>query len=479
MTPLTVITEDTFGNDRLAAQVIARPDQTPAPAIESWPYLLQPKAIHLRLSKSVCGASCKGCEIHSVRAGNREPEPEFSVAAWNRVRDHWLPDLTGLEVSGLGEPTVAKIFPQIARETLALGKVLYFPTHGKHLGEKFVTDALGDGTNCRVSISMDAHDDASYVACGRGKKGEWAKMLASVKAFKTACPNAILHSQFTGFSYTIDSLPGWMQVCADLGIKETIFRLGMAVGEIAREDTSLRFMKDKTEAMIYAAQVIAEQNAISFEVERRPYSDLQPNGLDAVLTPEKDSPVNRLKRYLDIAPMSVVVCFGKTTTISDGKTCTTIFGSTYTYNQDAVNSQCTWSDTFICGTQQCIRTTTRVWSGTFGYVPIIVDPCPGFGGMSSGEAETVRSVIIPRGTPIEAMSTSGFQPISLVDSSPVVWADGSISSCFAKHLIGNIYTDTMPTLVRNSWYQNFLQTRDGANGGVMNNEACANCPRNL
>jgi hypothetical protein len=504
MTPLAV-----FENDTLAAQVIARPNQTPPPPIESWPFLLQPKAVHLRLSRSTCGSSCKGCEVISVRAGNREPEPEFPVEAWERVRDAWLaPEgedgLIGLEVSGLGEPTVAKIFPQVARETLALGKQIYFPTHGRYLSQKFVTDAIGSGEGCRVSISMDAHDDASYVACGRGKAGEWDKMIESVKAFKIACPNATLHSQFTGFNYTIESLPGWMQVCADLGIPDTIFRLGMAVGEISREDTSLRFLREKTETAIYEAQLIAEKNGINFEVERRPYSDVQPNGLDPALTPDKDSPVNKLRRYLDLSPLSVVVCGGKTTTISDSKTCTTVFGSSHVGTLPFTSFNAPYSsiaittaneDTIICPpSAPCTRTTvtghvtyfypdsTGALTPTYTNPPYTqtTDSCPGFGGMQIGSAETVRSVIVPRGTSMEAMPAPDFQPISLVDASPVVWADGSISSCFAKHMIGDIYQDTMPTLIRNPEYQVFLQRRiEGAAGGVQAQESCMNCPRNF
>ena len=609
----TVPTSDPGGSDRLALQVVARPDQKPAPPIDSWPHLLQPKALHIRLMP-LCDAACEFCETMAVAAGDKEKEVAFPPEAWERIKTAWLPDLQGIEVAGLGEPTLSKMWGTVATDTLAAGKVFYAPTNGHWLDKPFVYKPLGDGTNVRLSISLDAGDAETYVKIGRGKdEKQWTDTLAAIRTFQKKCPKAHLHSQFTATIQNIKSLKAWMEVCAGLGIKETIFRWAMC-HTIAREDNSLRFARDLTEACIYDAQLVAEANGINFEVERRDYAD---GDLGNSLATGDQSPTTRLKRYLSLQPLSVIVCGGSTVTKSDNNKCTTIFGSTTTVI-NAISTSITTAnttiagvthlqaievdyhlnnntDTIICGTMTCTRTTgfTQAWD-TLGYVPYdgttggnfvgtgasnidtrfatfssvtdtcpgfgacntvtgvptavvetdpvtfvggngttstnstgatlvketqvntlncsgvgassctrttylttyilsygtvsttqtsttIIDTCPGFGPMSEGYAEVVRSVIAPRGAgELAAMSVEpAFVPTKAIDASPVVWSDGSISSCFAKHLIGNIFTDTLDSLAKNPEYQNFLQTRQGANGGVQNNEWCFNCPRNL
>ena len=416
------------GQDQVAAQVIARPDQSQTPDLSSWDCLLTPKAIHLRLMPH-CDASCDFCETVSVKQGVKEKEAPLSAELWQRIKDAWLPDVSGVEVAGLGEPTLSKLWGTVARDTLAAGKVLYAPTNGHWLDQPFVYEPLGDGANVRLSISLDAGTAETYQRIGRGKDlAQWEQTLAAIRAFRQKCPNAALHSQFTATVQNIDDLPAWMETCAALGIKESLMRFAM-MHTVSREDNSLRFAMDRTEAAIEAARAVAEREGLSFTAERRPYSEVQPN---ALAEPDSGSAVARLKRYLDLSPMTTIVCGPPVTTASG------------------------------------VGPGTLSLTTTSGIAPL-----------SFGQPEIVRSVLTPRSDlAMEAMSTDApVQPLSYIDASPVIWSDGGITTCFSKHVVGNAWEDTLGTLIRNPRYQAFLQRRNGAGGGALAEEFCFNCPR--
>lgn len=268
------------------------PVQTADPPIESYPFLLAPSALHLRLSAR-CNLGCTFCERESWRAGDKPAEPDMAPLVLDRALTAYLPHMAGLELAGLGEPTMSRDFPRAAAAAVDAGKQLYFPTNGYFLGARRVIDAVGETP--RVSISLDAWDEESY---RRVRGGEWRRVQRAVARFRAARPRAMLHSQFTAGTYNIDGLPAFMEVCAAWGITEIIMRF-VQCHTVAREDVSLRFARDRTEAAIEAARAVAEREGLWFIAERRPYSEDAPNGLDGPQTPQ-----DRMRRYLDFAPMA-------------------------------------------------------------------------------------------------------------------------------------------------------------------------------
>ena len=497
------------------------------------------------------------------------------LAVWEQVRDKFLPQVNGIEAAGLGEPLLAKLFPQVARETLAAGKTFYFPTNGHYLDTK-LTDCLGDGTNVRVSISFDAGDPEGYVSIGRGKVGEWEKTWDAIDAFRIKCPNAFLHSQYTASKVNIAAMPEFVRKAAEHGITEIIMRFVQNHAE-AREDMSLRFAKVETEAAITEASEIASAAGIMFIAERRPYAEevqfvQEETGFDAMSASEAS-----LARYLSFVPMNAASCpdgcvtIVSTSTVSltqgvattsslhcvylDGTcdftyqtyaftdasaaneggdrrtscvrstvigttvvTCTTaiitgsnnmILSSSGTQTYTTIHFTTTllplFSTDVMCLTNSypCPIATTRANGGIAGtsitnfvcngscttligtYYDLsgafqstqksaVPPSCPQ--PMSESGPEIVRSVKVPR-TQLSPQSVLPVKeiPIVLTDASVIAWEDGTLSTCFARHPVGSVFTDTWESLIKNARYQAFLHNRTM---GDVNNEAwCRDCPR--
>jgi MoaA/NifB/PqqE/SkfB family radical SAM enzyme len=407
------------------------------PPLSAYDYLLSPASVHVRLSAK-CQYDCVFCERESWKYADKEPEKDMPEAVWNLVKEKFLPHVKGVEVCGLGEPTLSPLFPKVCRDILDAGKTLYFPTNGVSLGSKKIMDAVGDTP--RVSVSLDAWDDESYK---RVRGGDWKKVVSAVKKFRAAKPEAFLHSQFTAGTYNIDGLPQFMAAAADMGIQEVILRFVQA-HTVAREDVSLRFAKDRTESAIIAASQIASERGIWFTAERRPYAEDEYVANSA----GDDGEEAQALRYLSFVPMDAVNCAGGSSNGSNnpsGGSNTT--GGTFTF---------TYGDTTVT----------------------LIDP-----NAVTESPEVIRTIKVPR-KPSEyaAQSVDGGgvdnKPVVVTDAaSIIIWDDGELTSCFAKHHIGDVHTDTLDSVVSNPRYQAFLQNR--ANGRVLQENWCAHCPRNF
>lgn len=389
------------------------PLRQPDKSIESYNPLLSPQSCHVRLA-AACNLQCSFCERESWRSGDKAPEKDCLPDVWEAVKEKYMPWMLGIELCGLGEPTLARLFPKAASDVVAAGKVLYFPTNGYYLATKPVLDSVGDTP--RVSISLDAWNAESYK---RVRGGDWNLVMASIKAFTKEKPNAVLHSQFTAGTYNIDGLPQFVQVCADLGIKDVLMRFVQA-HTVAREDVSLRFARDRTETAIEAARAIAEREKIMFTAERRPYSIVQPN------SSQDQSPMQRLARYLDFVPL-LGAGFG---------------GSGYISSTNCLATQLITSVITIHG---------------------FFEP--------EGPGAKVLRRLAPTPPVIPAQRTIEYSPAALV----VAW-NGDLWSCFAGHIIGNALTTSMEDVILNSRYQTFLQNRQ-AESTIAQETWCQHCAR--
>jgi len=388
------------------------------PPIDSYPALYVPQSLHLRLSGE-CNLSCSFCERESWKRGDLEPEPDMGIEVWDRVKSGYLEGIRGIELSGLGEPTMHRQFPIISQEIVQAGKTLYFPTNATTLGSRRIIEATG--VTPVVSISLDAWDEESYK---RMRGGNWSHVTKNIKMFSRSKPMAHLHSQFTASTQNIDGLPQFIEVCADLGIRDVLMRF-VANHTQAREDFSLVFARDRTEKAIDAARVIAEREGVWFMAERRRYSAQNPD------TAERTDPLSRLRRYLDFNildegdPMSMV-CFPFDTG----------------YSGSGLSGGSTMSSTGSIAPE---------------------------GGGAIGEPIIIRSPRRPRDDP-------GNRVFVHAPASLIVAANGELWTCFARHIVGNVFQDDLYSMVTSPRYQAFLQRRFSAND--MAKEAnCRGCAR--
>jgi MoaA/NifB/PqqE/SkfB family radical SAM enzyme len=272
------------------------PLRQPDPPITDYPVILVPQSVHLRLTQK-CNYECGFCELQSVRDGTKDAEPEMTQEVIDATFERFVPYVEGVELAGLGEPTLARLFPSTARRTVETGKVLYFPTNGTQLGKAKVLDNVGETP--RVSVSLDAGDAEMY---SRVRGGNWSGVLAATRTFIREKPKATMHSQYTAGAYNIDGLPQWVETCAELGIRDLLMRFVQCHTEgTAREEVSLRYHRDRTERAIEAARAVAEREGVWFMAERREYSSLQ---ADEQARQGKSASQILMERYLDFVPFS-------------------------------------------------------------------------------------------------------------------------------------------------------------------------------
>jgi organic radical activating enzyme len=271
------------------------PILVPDPDVMSYPELLSPMSAHLRLSAK-CNYTCFFCEREAWRHGDKPREEDMKEDVWNAVRDKIVPNVLGVEVCGLGEPTLSPLFAKVCKDVTDAGKVLYFPTNGTTLGNDDILDAIGDAP--RVSVSLDAWDEDSYK---RIRGGDWKQIEANIKKFRKAKPNAFLHSQFTAGQYNIDGFPQFVAWAIEMGFNEVIMR-SVQTHSISKADASLRFAKDRTEKAIVDAWLTAKDSPLALHVERRPYSEFLPNSAGDA------SPITRLRQHLEYVPLQEATC---------------------------------------------------------------------------------------------------------------------------------------------------------------------------
>lgn len=253
-----------------------------------------PRSVHVRIAAG-CNLGCIHCERENLPmagpTGRRKRdtltfadgradlnlEKDMSLEIWDLVKTKLFDHTDTIELGGLGEPTLGKIFPTAAADVLAAGKQLFFFTNGHFLNLPRVLEAVGDTPH--ISISIDAGTPETYKSF---RKGELSALIESVKGFRAAKPNAKLDSQFTATTDNIDDLPAFVELCAELGIGrfhagEQILVVGADHHATSRVDKSIRFAKDRTLEAVNKARAIAEANGLYLLAQLPRFSELNAN----------------------------------------------------------------------------------------------------------------------------------------------------------------------------------------------------------
>lgn len=254
-----------------------------------------------------CNLDCIMCERRLT-----QPDDMMSLEIFDQCAANLVPFARCTELSGLGEPTLAPLFPYMAGRIYSDGQDLYFPTNGAGLSKKPVLDSLLDSPRTKVSISIDAATPETYARVRvdkRGISGDWDELWRTIKLFRSERPNAWLGSCFTAGAYNVDDFPGFVRRAIDFGFNEVAFK-GVRCWAIPPEENSLRFRKSRTEAAFARAFEIAASASLPLKVERPFYSE----GF------EDAGEQGGLINYLDILPLSIVECGGGSTGTVSGIT---------------------------------------------------------------------------------------------------------------------------------------------------------------
>ena len=199
-----------------------------------------------------------------------EPPADMAWDLFVRIVDQ-VPDLARAVLHGVGEPMLVKDLAAMVRYLKHRGVHVLFNTNGTVLNERNGRAMIAAGLD-ELRVSLDASNAKSYLKV-RGKN-YFDRILRNVRAFRAlqereghARPK--VSAWLTGLRETIAELPAFVQLAADIGVKEVylqrlVFFGRNAVG-MAQPDQAL-FEKLTAEEAGYLreAEALAKSLGLTF-----------------------------------------------------------------------------------------------------------------------------------------------------------------------------------------------------------------------
>jgi MoaA/NifB/PqqE/SkfB family radical SAM enzyme len=199
-----------------------------------------------------------------------EPPADMSWGLFTSIVDQ-IPDIERAVLHGVGEPMLVKNLPKMVRYLKDRGTYVLFNTNGTVLNEKNGRALIEAGLD-ELRVSLDAANAKSYLAV-RGKP-YFSRILKNVRTFRQlqereGKDRPRVSAWLTGLKETIAELPAFVQVAAEIGVREVylqrlVFFENDAIG-LARPDQALYERMNRAEkAHLDAASALARAHGISF-----------------------------------------------------------------------------------------------------------------------------------------------------------------------------------------------------------------------
>jgi len=214
-----------------------------------------------------CNLLCTTCPRTFVEL---EPPADLRWELFVSIVDQ-LPDLQRAVLHGVGEPMLVKNLAQMVRYLKDRNVYVLFNTNGTVLTEKRGRAMIDAGLD-ELRVSLDAANATSYTAI-RGKN-YFNRILTNVRNFRSLQERGS-HDRphvsvwLTGLKETLGELPAFVQVAADIGVKEVylqrlVFFEENAIGH-ARPDQALFENMSRDEACyLEEAEALAKSLGITF-----------------------------------------------------------------------------------------------------------------------------------------------------------------------------------------------------------------------
>src|SRR5437016_4773422 len=200
----------------------------------------QPVCVYLETTNR-CNLLCTTCPRTYEEL---EPPADMSWELFTSIVDQ-IPNLQRAVLHGVGEPMLVKNLPKMVRYLKERGSYVLFNTNGTVLNERNGRALIEAGLD-ELRVSLDAANAKSFRAI-RGKD-YFGRILRNVRAFRDlqereGKDRPRVSAWLTGLKETIEELPAFVQVAADIGVKEVylqrlVFFERDAIG-LARPDQAL------------------------------------------------------------------------------------------------------------------------------------------------------------------------------------------------------------------------------------------------
>jgi MoaA/NifB/PqqE/SkfB family radical SAM enzyme len=199
-----------------------------------------------------------------------EPPADMSWGLFTSIVDQ-IPDLQRAVLHGVGEPMLVKNLPKMVRYLKDRGTYVLFNTNGTVLNERNGRALIEAGLD-ELRVSLDAANAKSFRAV-RGKD-YFGRILRNVRAFRNlqereGKERPRVSAWLTGLKETIAELPAFVQVAADIGVKEVYLQRLVYFGHdaigLARPDQALYEQMSREEAAhLEAATALARSCGMTF-----------------------------------------------------------------------------------------------------------------------------------------------------------------------------------------------------------------------
>lgn len=199
-----------------------------------------------------------------------EPPADMSWELFTSIVDQ-VPDLSRAVLHGVGEPMLVKNLARMVRYLKDRGVYVLFNTNGTVLNERNGRALIAAGLD-ELRVSLDASNAKSFKEI-RGKN-YFDRILRNVRAFRDlqvreGHDKPRVSAWLTGLKETVQELPAFVRVAADIGVKEVylqrlVFFEKDAIGK-ARPDQALFEQMTQDEAKyLKEAEEIAQTLGVTF-----------------------------------------------------------------------------------------------------------------------------------------------------------------------------------------------------------------------
>jgi MoaA/NifB/PqqE/SkfB family radical SAM enzyme len=226
----------------------------------------QPVCVYLETTNR-CNLLCMTCPRTYAEL---EPPADMSWELFVLIVDQ-IPNLQRAVLHGVGEPMLVRNLPRMVRYLKDRGTYVLFNTNGTLLNERNGRALIEAGLD-ELRVSLDASNAKSFRAV-RGKD-YFARILRNVRAFRNlqereGADRPRVSLWLTGLKETIAELPAFVEVAAEIGVREVylqrlVFFDNDAIG-LARPDQALYEQVTREEAAyLKAATELARSHGITF-----------------------------------------------------------------------------------------------------------------------------------------------------------------------------------------------------------------------
>ena len=199
-----------------------------------------------------------------------EPPADMSWELFVSIVDQ-IPNLQRAVLHGVGEPMLVRNLPRMVGYLKDRGTYVLFNTNGTLLNERNGRALIAAGLD-ELRVSLDAANAKSFLAV-RGKD-YFARILRNVRAFRNlqdrdGADRPRVSLWLTGLKETIAELPAFVELAAQIGVREVylqrlVFFEEHAIG-LARPDQALYEQMTREEgAHLEAATELARSRGIAF-----------------------------------------------------------------------------------------------------------------------------------------------------------------------------------------------------------------------